>query len=176
MDQEYQIIVDVADSISFAAWQNSVPLVTEVRIKNESPDPISDLELKLTTSSGFLKTKTWKIERLLAGDELRLKDCQVSLDPGYLSGLNEAEKSQLTFKLFAKSELLASTDCNVRVLAREEWGGINQGGELVAAFVMPNDPAIAKILKSAAKILERCLLYTSPSPRDRQKSRMPSSA
>ena len=27
-----------------------------------------------------------------------------------------------------------------------------------------------------AKLLERCLLYTSPSPRDRQKSRMPSSA
>ena len=27
-----------------------------------------------------------------------------------------------------------------------------------------------------AKLFERCLLYTSPSPRDRQKSRMPSSA
>ena len=27
-----------------------------------------------------------------------------------------------------------------------------------------------------AKLLVRCLLYTSPSPRDRQKSRMPSSA
>ena len=31
------------------------------------------------------------------------------------------------------------------------------------------------ILKSCADY-ERCLLYTSPSPRDRQKSRMPSSA
>ena len=28
----------------------------------------------------------------------------------------------------------------------------------------------------AANILKPCLLYTSPSPRDRQKSRMPSSA
>ena len=27
-----------------------------------------------------------------------------------------------------------------------------------------------------AKLMETCLLYTSPSPRDRQKSRMPSSA
>ena len=26
------------------------------------------------------------------------------------------------------------------------------------------------------ELIERCLLYTSPSPRDRQKSRMPSSA
>ena len=42
--------------------------------------------------------------------------------------------------------------------------------------------AIADIRKaigddpSAPKYLETCLLYTSPSPRDRQKSRMPSSA
>ena len=28
----------------------------------------------------------------------------------------------------------------------------------------------------ASNILKNCLLYTSPSPRDRQKSRMPSSA
>ena len=34
------------------------------------------------------------------------------------------------------------------------------------------DPAA----KPAAKPLGGCLLYTSPSPRDRQKSRMPSSA
>ena len=30
--------------------------------------------------------------------------------------------------------------------------------------------------KTAAGVLDICLLYTSPSPRDRQKSRMPSSA
>ena len=32
------------------------------------------------------------------------------------------------------------------------------------------------LVASAAKAQDTCLLYTSPSPRDRQKSRMPSSA
>ena len=32
------------------------------------------------------------------------------------------------------------------------------------------------VLRHASPLLESCLLYTSPSPRDRQKSRMPSSA
>ena len=32
------------------------------------------------------------------------------------------------------------------------------------------------ILESAVSKYDNCLLYTSPSPRDRQKSRMPSSA
>ena len=35
------------------------------------------------------------------------------------------------------------------------------------------DPSIAK---NRGRIIKTCLLYTSPSPRDRQKSRMPSSA
>ena len=34
----------------------------------------------------------------------------------------------------------------------------------------------AKVVVSARTVNEDCLLYTSPSPRDRQKSRMPSSA
>ena len=37
-------------------------------------------------------------------------------------------------------------------------------------------PAKKKETAAAKKKREACLLYTSPSPRDRQKSRMPSSA
>ena len=35
---------------------------------------------------------------------------------------------------------------------------------------------IARAVMSESTLAEACLLYTSPSPRDRQKSRMPSSA
>ena len=34
----------------------------------------------------------------------------------------------------------------------------------------------ASLVRSLDELQETCLLYTSPSPRDRQKSRMPSSA
>ena len=43
--------------------------------------------------------------------------------------------------------------------------------EFLAACLEGNGPAVAFYLE-----MESCLLYTSPSPRDRQKSRMPSSA
>ena len=35
---------------------------------------------------------------------------------------------------------------------------------------------VKQIMENLGAILNACLLYTSPSPRDRQKSRMPSSA
>ena len=54
--------------------------------------------------------------------------------------------------------------------ARAEGGVVREGcarSEIAAEFDSP---------PSLAAWLDDCLLYTSPSPRDRQKSRMPSSA
>ena len=51
--------------------------------------------------------------------------------------------------------------------------------DVKAYIVMPeNAPQVKKngVKTYAGEIIECCLLYTSPSPRDRQKSRMPSSA
>ena len=167
------ITADVRDTISCAAWQNSVPLIDSIKIKNDSPDPINDVHLTLTSSSRFLKPKTWKINQLLAGDEFQLADFQIGLNPEFLGGLNEAEKSQLNFELTADGKMLASAKSTVRVLARNEWGGLNQDGELIAAFVMPNAPAIAKILKSAAAILEK---HGQPSRLDGYQSNDPKRA
>lgn len=155
MKHPFEIKPEVAPTVSFAAWQNSVPVLKKLLVTNHSANPVSGLELNLTTSSGFLKPKKWKLERLLPGDELAISDCDVELDPIFLSGLDEAEKSQLKFELRDSGAVVAACDLEVRVLARSEWGGMEQGGELIAAFVMPNDPAVAKILKSSARILER---------------------
>ena len=49
-----------------------------------------------------------------------------------------------------------------------QWNVVNEH-HLVRTYKFPD-------FKSALAFVNRCLLYTSPSPRDRQKSRMPSSA
>ena len=48
------------------------------------------------------------------------------------------------------------------------------GGDIIESFVKPGDDVWIRV--SADAWVTTCLLYTSPSPRDRQKSRMPSSA
>ena len=58
------------------------------------------------------------------------------------------------------------------VQAESELGAINMtygaGAAGGCVFISSSSPGIA--------LMQDCLLYTSPSPRDRQKSRMPSSA
>ena len=66
---------------------------------------------------------------------------------------------------------LVRVDFNV---PRNKDGSISDDTRLQASI-----PTIKALQKGGAKIVllsHYCLLYTSPSPRDRQKSRMPSSA
>ena len=51
------------------------------------------------------------------------------------------------------------------------------GATILAPLLMGFDPSLTMMITGFGTILFFfCLLYTSPSPRDRQKSRMPSSA
>ena len=46
----------------------------------------------------------------------------------------------------------------------------------LAVVLVGDDPASQVYVRNKVKACEDCLLYTSPSPRDRTRSRMPSSA
>ena len=76
---------------------------------------------------------------------------------------------------------VSETDPGLANLLLEQFGGPQ--GELAAAMryftqaVAEEDAGRKDMLYDiATEELSHCLLYTSPSPRDRQKSRMPSSA
>src|SRR5690606_35195217 len=68
----------------------------------------------------------------------------------------EAERGVARFRLTdAAGNLLAEREIEMRLLARDEWGGFASMPGLVAAFVMPNDPAVAGVLKEASAVLGR---------------------
>ena len=97
--------------------------------------------------------------------------------------LELAESSPFAVRAYARAaELIRSTPAPVADLVREgrirELRGIGLGiesklRELVATGEIAELRALQEELPPE---LCCCLLYTSPSPRDRQKSRMPSSA
>ena len=71
-----------------------------------------------------------------------------------LAGLDEAVRGTVTIRVSRAEETLASRDYPVELLGH--WsGGASSMAELLAAFVMPNDPAVDRILKSASDVLRR---------------------
>ena len=157
----FSIDADLTDCINYASWQNSVPLLRSIELRNESSqdiqssDSFGELSLQLTTSPAFTRPKQWMIQRLAANGQLTLRDRNVQLDADYLNGLNEAERGNVKLLLRRGDAILAEVVHDIRILARDEWGGLGSMSELLAAFVMPNDPALAPLLKSASSILGR---------------------
>ena len=149
------VFAKLPESYSYAAWQNSIPLLRSLLISNTSGEIFDDVRIELSSQPPFLRNKTWKVNRILARDKVTIDDRDIDLDVGYLGGLNEAERGQVRFKVTAGEKLVTEHVVDLRLLARQQWGGAGSSPELLAAFVMPNDPAVARILKGAASILER---------------------
>ncbi len=150
-----EIHSDLAGSINYACHQNSVPFLKSLKVRNHGASSVRDLKLTLEVSPRFAQSRVWHIARIEPGQELEIFDRKIDLEPQYLSGLNEAERGRVDLCLLTGNEELVRVSSDIRVLARDEWGGFSSGPELLAAFVMPNDPAVSRLMKKAGETLGR---------------------
>ena len=144
-----------APQINFACHQNSVPLIRDISITNNTKDGFEGLTLRMDVSPEFVSPKTWNIASLPSGAEINIADRDTTLNGKFLLDLTESMRGDVIFSLVMDETEITKTACKVEVLARNEWGGYGAQPELLAAFSMPNDPAIDKILSQAIDILRR---------------------
>ncbi|MEB0031356.1 DUF3320 domain-containing protein [Undibacterium sp. RTI2.1] len=150
-----KIDVTVTTKLGFASQQNAVPVLRELEITNNSESDYDDLTLILTASPAFLEGKTWKIDRLLKGDSLHITDRDLKLNASYLADLSESLKGELKLLLSCEDQTLVEESFDIEILANNQWGGAGVMPELLAAFAMPNDSAVDRLLKSASDVLRR---------------------
>jgi len=155
-DQAKGVTLDVSilETASYASWQNSIPLLNGIEIRNDSDERLADFRVEMRCEPQIARAKQWNFDFLDTGSSLEIADRRIELDAAYLSRLDEAELVQFTFELHHNNNVLCRVTREVRILARDEWGGFAVHPELLGAFVMPNDPAVATVLKEAGQILE----------------------
>lgn len=78
--------------VNFASAQNAVPIIKSARITNPSDEPWERLTLHLAPHPAFCRSRTWTIDRIGPQDSVSISDRDLTLDLGFLSGLNEAER------------------------------------------------------------------------------------
>ncbi|NNA05923.1 DUF3320 domain-containing protein [Pseudomonas lundensis] len=145
----------IARKIGFASHQNAVPLVRELSLWNQEETNFENLTLTLSTAPDFVESRTWHIDRIHSGDRLSISERDIKLNAGYLSGLTESLSADVVMRLSQGDHLLVEQRFPTELLARTEWGGLSAMPELLAAFCMPNDPAIDRVLKAASQVLRR---------------------
>ncbi len=150
MSVKAQVIV--ARKLGFTSHQNAVPLLRELILHNESEQAFQDLTLHLQTSPAVLEAKQWKIDRLLPNSSVDIRERDVKLNAEWLSELTESVVCEVTLCLRHGDEELFTECYPLEALAKNEWGG-EAMVELLPSFIMPNDPAVDRILKATSDVL-----------------------
>lgn len=150
----FQIFLEMVPRISFATHQSDFPVLAALVVRNNTDTAADELTLRLNVQPAVFMSRSWTIDRIEAGGETRMRDPRVSLAGGLLDGLTERMRADVTVELLKGDAVLAREARTIDALARNEWGGATAMPELLAAFVMPNDPAVARLLKDASRALE----------------------
>ncbi|MCF7676303.1 MAG: hypothetical protein K9N23_23320 [Akkermansiaceae bacterium] len=139
-------------SINYAFQQNSIPVVKELLFKNDAT-PRKDLVIRVNTEPAFAAPVEIRLQGIDAEGEFRVAPLDLKLSHDFLAGLNERISGWLKAEVIDGEDVVASISEPISLLARNEWCGLVSLPEILAAFVLPNDPAVMTILGRASELL-----------------------
>lgn len=157
-----QLSLTYDHSINYAFQQNSIPVVKELRLQNNGIAR-QNVILRLTTEPAFAPTVEVRLQAIAPGGEFRITppDLKLKLSHDFLAGLNERISGWIKVELVEREDIAHSITEPISLLARNEWCGLAALPEILAAFVLPNDPAVMQILSRASEILKEATQRSS---------------
>lgn len=139
-------------ALNYAFHQNAIPVIKELRFQNDAVAR-KDLLLRISTEPAFAATEEIRVQAIEPHGEFRVSPLDLKLSHDFLAGLNEKITGWLKVEVIADDLILCSRTESVSLLARNEWCGLVALPEILAAFILPNDPAIMPILGRASDLL-----------------------
>lgn len=140
-------------SINYAFQQNSIPVVKALRFQNNGLSR-RDLVFRVTTEPTFAPPTEIRLQAIDPAGEFQVSPLDLKLSHDFLADLNEKVAGWLKVELLEGENVLQSITEPISLLARNEWCGLVALPEILAAFVLPNDPAVMTILGRASDILK----------------------
>jgi hypothetical protein len=148
-----QIEVTCDSSINYAFQQNAIPMIKELRFLNDEVLR-KNLVLRITTEPAFASAVEIRLQSVDGNGEFRIAPVDLKLGHDFLASLNEKIAGWLKIDVVDGEAVIVSRTEAIRLLARNEWCGLVALPEILAAFVLPNDPAIMPILGRASELLK----------------------
>lgn len=146
---------DYSKSFSYARMQNGIPAVRSVTLRNPGNLPLKELRLIFRFDPAFSDTYESVVSELPARGRTLLDSIRILPSAGFLANLTEKIEGSMTLTCEAGNEELAREQYPVTLLPYDFWEGVNDAPELLAAYVLPNHPAIRPVLQRASEKLQR---------------------
>lgn len=171
-ERKVSVRMEYTPSVNYAMSLNGVRYFDYCNVTNEEAADWANVHLKL--SGEYVETSEVALDTVPAGQTVQVRELEIKPDADKLSQLTEALQTKLHLDITMKEgdgeTLLWQADYDLRLLAFDEWPGIDILPEMLAAFVTPNDPAVARVNVAAAAFLEK---LTGSSALDEYQTRDP---
>jgi hypothetical protein len=156
--------------INYAMQQNRVSLIRLLTIENTAEEALDEVKVVISCEPEFAHVYSQALETIPAGTKIRVDRVQLQLQTGFFTQLTERMSENITVEVFAKEQSVFKQCYPIDILAFDQWGGVSVLPEMLSAFVTPNHPVVAPILKRASEILGR---WTGNPALDEYQSRNP---
>lgn len=156
--------------VNYAMQQNYVPIVQKIALSNHSDRSLSGVRLTLTSEPEFASVWTKTIDVIQPGQTIDVHVVSLEVSGVYLASLTERLAGTLTLEVTCEEEVVYKERSPITVLAYDQWAGLAIMPEMVAAFIMPNHPIVARVVREAAPYLEK---WTGSSAFDAYQSQNP---
>lgn len=148
-----EIAIEADVTLGYASIQNSVPVVRSLRLTNHAAEPLENLQVLVTCNPGFAQGVKLRFDRLAPGESRRISPVDLHPDHAYLAELQESVSAVVKVTVLTGTDELAHSAQPLEVLAYDQWPGTRALPELLAAFCMPNNPAVDILIGKASKLL-----------------------
>jgi very-short-patch-repair endonuclease len=149
-----EITLDADAILGYASIQCGVPVVRSLVLVHAGDAPLEDLQVEVACNPPFARGVMLRFDRLQPGERRHVAPLDLPPDHAFLANLAEAVQASITVAVRTGDRELARATQAVEVLAYDQWAGTRSLPELLAAFSMPNDPAVDSLVGKASQLLK----------------------
>ena len=150
------IRAEIVPKLNFACHQNAFAFLRDLRIENDDVEiALENVVVTLTSDPNFLKPKSWRLDKIAPDGIIAVSDRDIELSGSFLLELTEKVSGRIQISVESDGLEVGEHSLPVELLAYNEWGGAGFMPELLAAFCMPNDPAVDRVIHDASVILRQ---------------------
>ena len=150
-----EIKIDYTKTFNYARMQNGVPVVRSVVLKNNGGEPLRDFRLTIDFDPAFSDGFEMVVTELLPRKRIILDNINILPSASFLANLTEDMQATMTVTCSKDAYVLASEERPIKLSTYDTWEGEYEAPEMLAAFVLPNHPAIDPVLQKAAGKLQK---------------------
>ena len=165
-----RIDVEVLSLINYAIQHNGVGAIHSITIENRTDNAIANVDLTINATPRFAVPFVRHIDHLPANQTVTISNPNLILDGQYLASITERVSGFLQVEIKSGETVLACDNFETTVLSFDEWHGLSLYPELLASFVTPNHPEVARIIARATEHLGK---WTGDTAMDAYQSRDP---